>query len=175
MRKRISFFSFVLICLLSSVIEASHFKIVVKKAERKLYLYEKDSLIKTYKIALGLVPIGKKEKQGDRKTPEGDYFITSKNEHSSYYLSLGISYPNIADAERGLKANLITKKVYNTIVSAQKHHRIPPQNTALGGDVFFHGNGTSRDWTWGCVALEDSDVKELFEKIPIGTPVRIDP
>lgn len=160
---------------MSSAIDASPFKIVVKKAERKLYLYENDSLLKTYKIALGLVPIGEKEKQGDRKTPEGDYFITSKNEHSSFYLSLGISYPNTSDAERGLQAGLISQKVYNTISSAQKHHRIPPQNTAMGGDLFFHGNGTGSDWTWGCVALEDSDMKELFDKIPIGTVVRIYP
>ena len=167
------FLSIILFCLLATSAVASPFKVVVKKAERKLYLYEKDSLIKTYKIALGLVPIGRKEKQGDRKTPEGEYFITSKNAHSSFYLSLGISYPNTADAERGLQAGLISQKVYNTIVSAQKHHRTPPQNTALGGDLFFHGNGTGSDWTWGCVALEDSDVKELFDTIPIGTVVRI--
>jgi lipoprotein-anchoring transpeptidase ErfK/SrfK len=59
-------------------------------------------------------------------------------------------------------------------VQAVRHKQKPPWNTALGGEVMIHGGGTANDWTWGCVALADADIKELFAAIPIGTPVRIE-
>jgi murein L,D-transpeptidase YafK len=149
--------------------------ITIKKAERKLYLYENDSLVKTYPVALGHAPFGRKEKKGDYKTPEGEYYVSSKNNHSQFYLALGISYPNDEDAQRGLQSRIITKKDFQNIQSAIRSHRIPPQHTALGGEIFIHGNGSLTDWTWGCVALEDKDIKELFEKIPLRTPVKIEP
>jgi len=150
-------------------------RIVVKKAERKLFLYSDDKLVRTYHIGLGLSPIGDKIRQGDRRTPEGDFYIFTKNDKSAFYLSLGISYPNAAHAERGLREGLITKAQYDEIRSALKAKKTPPQNTALGGDIYIHGNGAGSDWTWGCVALENRDVRELFQAIPVGTPVRIEP
>lgn len=150
-------------------------RIVVKKAERKLFLYSDDKLVRTYRIGLGLSPIGDKIRQGDRRTPEGDFYIFNKNDKSAFYLSLGISYPNAAHAERGLREGLITTAQYDAIKSALKAKKTPPQNTRLGGDIYIHGNGAGSDWTWGCVALEDRDVRELFQAIPVGTPVRIEP
>jgi len=129
----------------------------------------------TYRIGLGLSPVGDKIRQGDRRTPEGDFYIFTKNDKSAFYLSLGISYPNAPHAERGLRDGLITKAQYNTIMQALDSHKTPPQNTKLGGDIYIHGNGAGSDWTWGCVALENPDVRELFQAIPVGTPVRIEP
>jgi len=150
-------------------------RILVKKAERKLLLYSDDKLVRTYRIGLGLSPVGDKVRQGDRRTPEGDFYIFTKNDKSAFYLSLGISYPNAAHAERGLRDGLITQAQYDSITRALKAKQTPPQNTRLGGDIYIHGNGAGSDWTWGCVALEDSDVRELFRVIPVGTPVRIVP
>ncbi|HWP52576.1 MAG TPA: L,D-transpeptidase [Pyrinomonadaceae bacterium] len=150
-------------------------RIVVKKGERKLFLYSDDKLVRTYRIGLGLSPVGDKIRQGDRRTPEGDFYIFTKNDKSAFYLSLGISYPNAAHAERGLREGLITKAQYDAIKSALQAKKTPPQNTRLGGDIYIHGNGAGSDWTWGCVALEDRDVRELFQAIPVGTPVRIEP
>jgi murein L,D-transpeptidase YafK len=150
-------------------------RIVVKKSERKLFLYSDDKLVRTYRIGLGLSPVGDKIRQGDRRTPEGDFYIFTKNDKSAFYLSLGISYPNAAHAERGLREALITKAQYDAIKSALKAKKTPLQNTRLGGDIYIHGNGAGSDWTWGCVALEDRDVRELFQAIPVGTPVRIEP
>jgi murein L,D-transpeptidase YafK len=149
--------------------------IVVKKAQRKLLLYSGDKLVRSYHIGLGLSPVGDKVRQGDHRTPEGDFYIFTKNDKSAFYLSLGISYPNAAHAARGLRDGLITKAQYDSITSALKAKKAPPQNTRLGGDIYIHGNGASSDWTWGCVALEDRDVRELFEVIPVGTPIRIEP
>jgi len=153
------------------------YRILVKKGERKLYLYVwedgKERLAKTYHISLGNNPTGSKRRQGDGATPEGDYYITHKNARSKFFLSLGVSYPNIADADKGLKEGLITKAEHQTIVGAIRAETKPPQNTRLGGDIFIHGGGTGKlfgsvqDWTLGCVALENEEIKELFEMIPV--------
>ena len=150
-------------------------RIVVKKSRRQLLLYSNDKLVRTYRVGLGLSPVGDKVKAGDRRTPEGDFYIFTRNDRSAFYLSLGLSYPNAAHAERGLRDGLITKVQYQAIMRALKSRRTPPQNTHLGGDIYIHGNGAQSDWTWGCVALDDEDVRELFQAVSVGTPVTIEP
>jgi murein L,D-transpeptidase YafK len=150
-------------------------RIVVSKSKRRLELYSDGALVRTYKVGLGLNPVPDKQRQGDRATPEGEFYVFTKNDKSAFYLSLGISYPNVEDAERGLRDKLISRAQHDAIVSAIKRKATPPQNTALGGDIYIHGNGASSDWTWGCVALENEDVRELFDSVAVGTPVMIKP
>ena len=150
-------------------------RIVVLKSQRTLELYSASKLVRTYKIGLGLNPVPDKQREGDRATPEGDFYVFTKNPKSAFHLSLGISYPNIEDAERGLNAGLITRAQRDAIVKAIKRKQGPPQYTALGGLIYIHGNGASSDWTWGCVALENEDIEELYQAIPVGTPVTIKP
>ena len=138
-------------------------------------LYDGKKLSKTYKIALGFNPVGTKTNQGDGATPEGDYYLTHKNPKSKFYLSLGVSFPNSKDAATGLKNKLISQTEHNAIVAAINNQQKPPQNTKLGGDIFLHGGGTSSDWTWGCVALSNEDIKELFDLLPLKTPIKIEP
>lgn len=148
--------------------------IVVTKGKRSLQLYSAGRVVRTYRVALGLSPVEDKIKAGDRRTPEGEFYICMKNARSKFYLSLELSYPNLRHAERGLRDGLITRAQYNQIVRALEKRRVPPQNTRLGGELFIHGNGSQSDWTWGCVALDDKDIKELFDAVPIGTPVTIE-
>ena len=149
-------------------------RIVVAKGKRLLTVYSADKAAKTYKIALGLSPVEDKVRAGDRRTPEGEFYICIKNPKSKFYLSLGLSYPNQQHAERGLRDGLITRGQYNQISDAINRRRQPPQYTPLGGEIFIHGNGSQSDWTWGCVALDDKDIRELFDAVPVGTPVRIE-
>ena len=125
-------------------------------------------------MGLGLSPVEDKVKEGDRRTPEGNFYVFVKNEKSAFYLSLGLSYPNIEDAERGLRDGLINRAQYNQIVQAIRGKTAPPQNTPLGGLIYIHGNGSQTDWTWGCVALDDNDIRELFDAVPKGTEVVIE-
>jgi len=150
-------------------------RVVVKKAERRLFLYSADKLVRTYRIGLGLSPNSDKVRQGDRRTPEGEFYIFTKNNKSQFYLSLGVSYPNATHADRGLRDGLITKTQHDAIMRALRNKKIPPQNTALGGDIYIHGHGAGSDWTWGCVALENEDIRELFDAITLGTAVTIEP
>jgi murein L,D-transpeptidase YafK len=148
--------------------------VVVTKSKRILRLYSAGKVVKEYRVALGSSPIEDKVKAGDRRTPEGEFYICQKNSHSKFYLSLELSYPNKRHADRGLHDGLITRAQYNQIVSALERKRVPLQNTHLGGELFIHGNGSRSDWTWGCVALDDKDVRELFDAVPVGTLVTIE-
>jgi murein L,D-transpeptidase YafK len=149
-------------------------KIMVQKSKRRLMLYAGDKLLRTYTVGLGFNPVKDKIREGDGATPEGEFYIFAKNEKSAYYLSLGISYPNLEDAERGLRDGLIDSQEYKRIAEAIEKKEAPPQTTALGGQIYIHGHGAQKDWTWGCVALDDKDIKELFDAIPVGTTVVIE-
>ena len=162
-----------LFCLpLLCALDVSGAQITVLKGERAL-LYQGEGKARRFRIALGLAPVGTKLRQGDLKTPEGSYFITHKNPRSKFYLSLGISYPNRQDAERGRAAGLLTPAQYGAIVDAARERRLPPQHTRMGGEIFIHGSGSKQDWTWGCVALDDADMAILYALVKPGDTVTI--
>ena len=135
-------------------------KILVFKSKHELLAYSNGQLVVTYKIAIGKNPIGDKEYEGDKKTPEGIYSISSKNPNSGYHKNLGISYPNKQDIEKAKQLGRPT-----------------------GGDIKLHGlkNGQGyigkflrwTDWTNGCIALTDGELDELYNHTPIGTPIEI--
>ncbi len=150
-------------------------RILIKKSERMLYVYDEEILCAKIQIALGSSPEGHKKQEGDRKTPEGEYYICTKNDKSKYYLSLAISYPNIQDAQSGLDNGLIAQSEYEKIESAINNGKRPPWDTALGGEIMIHGSDASYDWTAGCIAAEETDIDYLWENCPVGTPVTILP
>ncbi|MDP3683771.1 MAG: L,D-transpeptidase family protein [Ignavibacteria bacterium] len=135
-------------------------KIFVVKHKRQLTVYSNGEALKTYSISLGGVPIGKKEFEGDKKTPEGIYTINDKNPNSDYHLNLAVSYPNEADSLHALKFG-----------------------KSAGGEIKIHGlpNGYGfigkfqrfKDWTLGCIALTNSEIEELFYNVPMGTEIEI--
>jgi murein L,D-transpeptidase YafK len=153
---------------------ASAAEITIAKAKRTL-LYQGDGLSRRFRIALGSSPVGRKTTQGDRKTPEGVYFIAHRNLRSQFFLSLAISYPNADDARAALRTHRLSRKAFDAIDAAIRRHVLPPQDTALGGDIFIHGRGSQSDWTWGCVALDDRDMAFLFQHARVGDKVVILP
>src|SRR5215207_9744657 len=150
-------------------------KVVVKKGARRLTLYAGGEAVREYPVALGFGPEGDKVRQGDGRTPEGTFYVCVKNAKSAFYLSLGLSYPDAEAAEKGLRDKLITRRQYERIVGAIRNRRTPPWDTRLGGEIFIHGSGSTGDWTWGCVALDNENIKELFDAVPLGTTVAIEP
>ena len=150
-------------------------RLLVRKAARRVVLYDGDATVRVYRMVLGFAPEGDKVRQGDGRTPEGDFYVCVKNDKSRFHLSLGLSYPNEAAAERGLRDKIINRRQYERIVRALRNKQRPPWDTALGGEIMIHGGGTGGDWTLGCVALENPHIEELFKVLPMGTPVRIEP
>jgi murein L,D-transpeptidase YafK len=155
--------------------ELSEPNVVIRKKERVLELYDADRLIKTYKMALGFAPVGDKEKEGDGKTPEGEFYVFTKNPKSRFHLSLGLSYPSVEDAKRGLADGTVSRQEHDAIVSAIEKREMPPQKTALGGEIYIHGGGAESDWTWGCVALKNEDIEEIYKALKPGVRVLILP
>jgi murein L,D-transpeptidase YafK len=137
-------------------------RIIVNKARRELLLLHRESVLRTYRIALGRNPLGPKVEEGDGRTPEGRYSIDRRNPNSRYHLSLRISYPNESDREKASE-----------------------RGVEPGGDIMIHGlrNGEGRighahletDWTQGCVAVTDEEMDEIWELVEEGTPIEINP
>ena len=147
----------------------------VFKSRHELELLSKGRLVKRYRVGLGEKGLADKRREGDHLTPEGRFYVCNRNERSAYHLFLGLSYPGEAAAERGLKEGIITKRQRDAIRSALRRRACPPWNTKLGGTVGIHGSGSSTDWTWGCIALEDEGIEELWVACPLGTPVIVEP
>lgn len=157
--------------------------IKVAKSERTLYLYDGNILAKEYSVSLGYQPDGDKEKEGDGKTPEGEFFISQKavNPDKKYLGTrwMRLSYPNEKHAKRGFKSSLIDRATLDLIVKQNSDLDTPLQNTPLGGGIGIHGGsdyvlgGAAIDWTAGCVGLYNSDAEEIYAQVKVGTKVYI--
>ncbi len=130
-------------------------QIYVAKSARQMYLMHDRAVLATYKVDLGRTPLGHKAVEGDGRTPEGAYFIDRRNPNSSYWLSLGISYPNPGDRAQAAALGV-----------------------SPGGDVFIHGQGRKKrgpDWTWGCISVKDKEMETIYAMVRDGTPIYIAP
>ncbi len=150
-------------------------RIVVKKSERKLELWQGEALIGSYSVGLGFTPEGHKQVEGDGKTPEGEYYVCTRVNPSVFYLSLGVSYPNKNDALAALQDGRIDQATYDRIATAIDNGQRPDWYTPLGGEIMIHGMGGSRDWTAGCVAVDNDVMEILFEYCQLGTRITILP
>ena len=136
--------------------------ILILKKDHLLELLAGGRVIRTYKVALGSGGLAPKEREGDGRTPEGHYLIDARNSASAYHRALHISYPNAEDRQRAAKLGV-----------------------SPGGAVMIHGlpNGKGfigpahrlYDWTLGCVAVTDDEIDEIWNLVPVGTPVEIRP
>ena len=156
---------FVFLCSLpgqgsASLIHAD--KVVVIKKKRLLLLVKDGEILRRYRVAIGRNPVGTKTRQGDDKTPEGEYVLDRRNPSSRFHRSIHISYPNTNDINR-----------------AQRH------GVAPGRDIMIHGLPrnyedvgelhTVTDWTKGCIAVTNSEIDEIWSFVPDGTPIEIRP
>jgi len=150
-------------------------KIIVYKSDRIMEVFDGGNLAARFRIGLGFTPEGAKQREGDGRTPEGEYYVCIRNDRSKFYLSVGLSYPNIQDAQAGYDRGDIAAEQLEDITDAIESGRRPPWDTPLGGEIMIHGSGASRDWTAGCIALENEDMDYIWEHADIGTDVLILP
>jgi murein L,D-transpeptidase YafK len=136
--------------------------VLVVKSESKLCLMNENKVVKAYHATFGANPKGHKQQEGDERTPEGKYILDHKNEDSSFFKAIHISYPNDEDKKRA------------------KQKGVSP-----GGQIMIHGqkNGFGWlsflvqrfNWTDGCIALSNSDMDEVWDSVEVGTPIEIKP
>jgi murein L,D-transpeptidase YafK len=134
----------------------------VLKSKRQLELHANGKLLRTYVVSLGRHPVGPKQREGDKRTPEGLYVIESHRPNSSFHKALKVSYPSAADR-----------------MEAEKRGEPP------GSDIMVHGirnylgfiGRLQRlvDWTSGCMAVTNPEVEEIYRVVPDGTPIEIRP
>lgn len=133
-------------------------RIEIDKSARSMELFHGERRLRRYRVSLGFDPEGHKVREGDGRTPEGTYFVNRRNPDSQFYLSLGISYPNENDVRKAAELG------------------VDP-----GGDIFIHGQPKSAarrktgDWTAGCIAVSNREMRAIYEMVDVGTPVHIFP
>ncbi len=129
-------------------------RIQVFKGKRHMQLLHNNNLLKAYNFQLGFAPTGHKVREGDGRTPEGAYLIDRRNPYSRFHLSLGISYPNAND------------------IAYARANGLDP-----GGDIFIHGTPSRAvgipDWTWGCIAVQNNEMDEIYAMVKNGTKIFI--
>ena len=151
-------------------------RIYVSKMNKELTLIADNKVVGKWPCSLGEVSAnGTKQKQGDRTTPNGDYYICVRNDKSAYHLSLGLSYPDKAAADRGFEAGIISQAEKDAIYSAIDKKVCPPWNTALGGAIMIHGNYQKGVPTAGCVAVSDNVMDILWPYGQLGIKVSVGP
>ena len=137
-------------------------KVIIDKSDRELYLLRDGEIIRTFSIALGIVPDGDKQKEGDFKTPEGRYLLDMRNPNSDYFLSIHVSYPDTQDRREASQLGV-----------------------SPGGAIMIHGQPNeptrsetyykSQDWTNGCIAVSNSDMIDIWLMTDANTPIEIRP
>ena len=136
--------------------------ILILKRDHTMELLAHGKVFRTYKIALGQGGLAPKQREGDARTPEGNYTIDARYAHSRYHKALHVSYPNAEDRKRAARLGV-----------------------SPGGAIMIHGlpNGKGWlgarhrlfDWTLGCIAVTDQEIDEIWSMVPVGTPVEIRP
>lgn len=135
------------------------------------------------RVALGRDGEAPKSSEGDWRTPQGDYRVSGPPRRSRrYHLFIPIDYPSVADADAALVEGRLSPREYRRILVAHARGETPPADTALGGEIGFHGEGRRwrgdsehLDWTYGCIAMSDTDIERLAATVEVGTPVAIGP
>ncbi len=136
-------------------------RVIVVKSKRILMLLRDGEILRTYRVALGKNPEGRKVMSGDKRTPEGRYTLF-KNSNSRFHLSLRVSYPNESDIENAVRLGV-----------------------SPGGQIMIHGlpDDLSEfgkfhryfDWTDGCIAVTNQEIEEIYQMVDDGTPIEIKP
>ena len=131
-------------------------------------------------IAIGRFGATADKHRGDGMTPRGRYRVVAIEPSRGFHYFIRLDYPSVADAERGRRAGIISERERQAIELAHRERRLPPQDTALGGQIGIHGLGKADpelhalyNWTRGCVALTDLQLDSLLTHITVGMPVEI--
>ncbi len=139
-------------------------RVVVRKSERTLQLMHEGRVFREYPINLGGAPKGHKMREGDKRTPEGEYVLDWRNPNSQFFKSIHISYPNQADRDF---AQALGFNPGSLIMIHGRPNRLAPGMIMQDYDKI--------DWTDGCVAVRNEAMEEIWHKVRDGTPITILP
>jgi murein L,D-transpeptidase YafK len=129
--------------------------LIVDKAAHEMSLYQNQKKIASYPVELGLNHYKDKRMLGDNCTPEGIYNIKFVHKNSAFYKALYLNYPHQED-----------RKEFKQL---KKESQIS-KKAKIGGNIEIHGSGAEKesdqqDWTVGCIALPNSNIDSLYQKL----------
>jgi hypothetical protein len=153
----------------------------VDSAKREMRVLRGDKVLAVFKpVSVGRWGVSEVKRLGDGKTPLGEYRIGWFQPAGHFGPFLGLDYPSVARAEKGLVAGEISQAEYSAIRKAHAEGQVPPQNTRLGGYVGIHGLGRGDpgihhdlNWTRGCIAVTNAEINQLVGLVRNGATVRI--
>jgi murein L,D-transpeptidase YafK len=135
--------------------------VLVVKSERQLHLVSRGQTLKSYRVSLGK-QAGPKLREGDQRTPEGFYWINWRKTSDKFNLAMHISYPNANDLARA-----------------------SAEGVNPGSMIMLHGTPVDEEypewffqtlnWTEGCIALSNDDMREIWQLVKNGTLIEIRP
>ena len=137
-------------------------KILVIKSARRLELISDGKVIRSYRISLGKQPKGPKLQEGDKRTPEGLYWVDWRKRSDKFNLAMHINYPNISDAAKARREGVNPGSMIMI-------HGTP--DSEENPEELFH----TLDWTDGCIAMKNYEMREVWNLVKDGTMVEIRP
>ena len=145
---------------------ASTYYIIVDKSDYELKVYDEEGWYATYPIVFGSRDLSDKMREGDKKTPDGQFKVIQKKMHPKWGPELLLDYPNTINIQK---------------FNERKQKGLLPKNAKIGGGIAIHATRPEEEWTvdnfynWtdGCISVKYTEMKDLFSYIPIGTPVTI--
>ena len=140
--------------------------IIVDKSEYELYVYDNEGWYATYPIVFGSKDLRDKMREGDKRTPEGNFKVIIKKIHNKWGPELLLDYPNETSVQK---------------FKERKAKGLVPKNAKIGNGIAIHATRPQEEWTvdnfynWtdGCVSVKYTEMKDLYSYIPVGTPVTI--
>jgi murein L,D-transpeptidase YafK len=142
--------------------------VIIDKSDYELNIYDEEGWLESYPVVFGIKNQGDKMYEGDRKTPNGNFTLIEKREHTKWTRFMLLDYPTQVDKD---------------LFAERKRKGLIPKNAKIGSGIGIHGTtagndyliNTYKNWTNGCISLRTGDIITLFEKLPIGTRVSIQP
>lgn len=144
------------------------FHIVIDKSDYELHVYDEEGWLATYPVVFGSKDLRDKMMEGDKRTPEGSFKVILKKIHEKWGPELLLDYPNDTSLVK---------------FNDRKARGLIPKNARIGGGIAIHATRPGEEWTvdnfynWtdGCISVKYSEMLELYDSIPVGTPVIIQP
>ncbi len=148
--------------------KASPYSIIIDKSDFELRVYDEEGWYATYPVVFGSKDPGDKLFEGDKKTPNGTYKIILKKIHPKWSNELLLDYPRPENVE---------------LFNKRKQEGLIPAKAKIGAGIAIHATRPQEEWTvdkfynWtdGCISLKYSEMKDLYDYIPVGTIVTIQP
>jgi murein L,D-transpeptidase YafK len=148
--------------------QTNPYYIIISKKTYELQVFDDEGWYATYPIVFGSKDLSDKMREGDRRTPTGTFKVIMKKVNKKWGQELLLDYPNEESYRR---------------FKERKAKGLIPANARIGNGIAIHATRKAEEWTvdnfynWtdGCISVKYSEMQELYDFIPVGTPVTIQP